>query len=191
MQTKSHSHIYWAVIHIDMWNLLTAATDRGLCYLQFMNSAPAKYMEDESWSELLKWARTYAPEYDLIENNEFLRPYTEQVKEYMNGQRSIFTLPLDMRGTPFQMAVWQELQNIPHGDTSNYSQIAHKLDKIKAVRAVGTAIGANPVLIVVPCHRVLGKNGSLTGYRGGLQNKESLLLLEKSNAGQRPGTARI
>ncbi|MBD0383781.1 methylated-DNA--[protein]-cysteine S-methyltransferase [Paenibacillus sedimenti] len=182
MQTRTQNPIYWTVVHVDIWDLLLAASDQGLCYLQFLNSSPAQYMEDEVWSDLLKWIRKYAPGHELVRDQDFLEPYIVQIKEYLSGQRPVFTLSLDLRGTPFQMTIWQALQSIPHGQTSSYSEIAHKLDKIKAVRAVGTAIGANPVLIVVPCHRVLGKNGSLTGYRGGLQNKESLLSLEGRRA---------
>ncbi|MNG17458.1 Methylated-DNA--protein-cysteine methyltransferase, inducible [compost metagenome] len=105
-------------------------------------------------------------------------PYIQQLDEYLSGKRSEFSLPLDLRGTGFQQGVWAALNDISHGETVSYSQVAESLGKSNAVRAVGTAIGANPVLIVVPCHRVVGKNGALTGYRGGLLNKEKLLKLE-------------
>ncbi|MEW9700949.1 methylated-DNA--[protein]-cysteine S-methyltransferase [Paenibacillus sp. SI8] len=177
--------VYWTIAHVDRWDVLIAATERGLCYLQFMTKSPSSYEEDEAWSGLLNWVRKQAPELEVLQDLSALQPYIVQIEAYLSGRRTSFTLPLDLRGTPFQMAVWQELQGIPHGGISSYSQIAGKLEKAKAVRAVGTAIGANPVLVVVPCHRVLGKDGSLTGYRGGIQTKESLLLLEKSKSGQR------
>ena len=86
---------------------------------------------------------------------------------------------MDLHGTPFQMAVWEALRKIPFGVTVSYTDIAERIGKPSSVRAVGTAIGANPVLITVPCHRVIAKSGKLTGYRGGLDMKEQLLGLEK------------
>jgi len=102
-----------------------------------------------------------------------------QVREFLAGQRQGFDLPMRFyAGTPFQQAVWQALQTIPHGQTTSYSQIAMLIGKPQAIRAVGSAIGRNPLGIVVPCHRVLGKNGALTGYTGGLERKRALLALE-------------
>ena len=107
-----------------------------------------------------------------------LRPYADEVMEYLQGKRKEFAMPKDDRGTPFQKEVWRALEAIPYGHTATYSEIAHAIRKPAAVRAVGAAIGANPLLIVTPCHRVIGKNGTLTGYRGGLAMKSSLLELE-------------
>lgn len=175
--TKS---IYWWVARLLDNNFLIAATDEGLIYLQYQaGDAEQGAAGEEAWSELTKWAKNRFPAYNWMENRSVLEPYVQQLEEYLQGLRKMFTLPLDLRGTDFQQTVWQALNEIPHGETVSYSQIAQKLDKTSAVRAVGTAIGANPVLIVVPCHRVLGKNGALTGYRGGLANKEKLLVLEK------------
>ncbi len=89
-----------------------------------------------------------------------------------------FTCPLDLHGTPFQVAVWQALVRIPYGETRSYAEIAQAIDRPRAVRAVGAANGANPVAIIVPCHRVIGSNGTLTGYGGGLPAKRWLLSLE-------------
>ena len=86
---------------------------------------------------------------------------------------------MDLHGTPFQQSVWKALQEIPYGQTVSYSDIAERIEKPNAVRAVGTAIGANPVLIIVPCHRVIAKSGKLSGFRAGLEMKEQLLGLEK------------
>jgi len=101
-----------------------------------------------------------------------------QIEEYLNGKRKKFSLPLAMRGTPFQMDVWKALQTIPYGETRSYKEIAELVHRPKAVRAVGMANHRNPISIIVPCHRVIGHNGSLTGYGGGLPLKRRLLELE-------------
>jgi len=101
-----------------------------------------------------------------------------QLHEYFSGQRRTFELDLAMRGTPFQLAVWDELRRIPYGHTVSYAELAHRIGKPNAVRAVGAANGANPIPVIVPCHRVIGTNGSLTGYGGGIERKQWLLALE-------------
>lgn len=101
-----------------------------------------------------------------------------QLDEYFRGERTCFDLPLGPRGTPFQLAVWAELIAIPYGQTRSYGQIAASLGMPTASRAVGTANGSNPLPIVVPCHRVIGSSGTLTGYSGGLERKRHLLDLE-------------
>jgi methylated-DNA-[protein]-cysteine S-methyltransferase len=103
-----------------------------------------------------------------------------QVKEYFAGKRKQFKLPLAMRGTEFQMAVWQALQKIPYGETRSYKEIAANIGRPKAVRAVGMANNRNPISIIVPCHRVIGHDGKLVGYGGGLPLKQHLLELERS-----------
>lgn len=179
-QTKPTMMMYWGITRLFENNFLIAATDKGLCYLQYQMGDTACGVEEEAWSEFTRWAGKQLGEHSWVEDAEKLQPYIIQLEEYLKGLRTTFTLPLDLRGTSFQQAVWRVLHQIPHGETCSYSQVAQELDKISAVRAVGTAIGANPVLIVVPCHRVVGKDGSLTGYRGGLRNKENLLLLEQA-----------
>jgi methylated-DNA-[protein]-cysteine S-methyltransferase len=101
-----------------------------------------------------------------------------QLDEYFAGRRQRFELPLAPQGTVFQQAVWQALQSIPYGQTSSYSALAAEIARPKAVRAVGAANGANPIAIIIPCHRVIGRDGSLTGYAGGLPRKALLLRLE-------------
>ena len=108
-----------------------------------------------------------------------MEPYARELIDYMEGKRKEFTMPLDLHGTPFQQSVWKALQEIPFGQTVSYSDIAERIQNPKSVRAVGAAIGANPLLITVPCHRVIGKNGNLTGFRGGLEMKKQLLALER------------
>jgi len=106
---------------------------------------------------------------------------TEQLREYFDGKRMQFDLPLDVSGTPFQQAVWSELRKIPYGSTCSYVDIARSLGKPGAARAVGMANHENPIAIVIPCHRVVGSNGSLTGYAGGLHLKQQLLGIETQN----------
>jgi len=103
-----------------------------------------------------------------------------QIEEYLNGKRRKFSLPLSMHGTEFQMDVWRALQSIPYGETRSYKEIAELVHRPKAVRAVGMANHRNPISIIVPCHRVIGHNGSLTGYGGGLPLKKYLLELEQA-----------
>ena len=103
-----------------------------------------------------------------------------QIKEYFEGKRKKFKLPLVMHGTEFQLAVWQALQDIPFGETRSYKEIAASIGRPKAVRAVGMANNRNPISIIVPCHRVIGHDGKLVGYGGGLPLKQYLLELEKS-----------
>ncbi len=113
-----------------------------------------------------------------------LRHASRQFKEYFDGQRKVFELPLDLSyGTAFQQAVWQVLLKIPLGHTCCYADVASAIAKPKAMRAVGAAVGRNPLSIIVPCHRVIGADGSLTGYAGGLERKTYLLQLE---GGQNP-----
>ena len=102
-----------------------------------------------------------------------------QLAQYFAGQRTVFELPLDLRhGTAFQQSVWQALRDIPAGATQSYGALAQRIGKPSAVRAVGAAVGRNPITIVVPCHRVVGADGALTGYAGGLERKTALLHLE-------------
>lgn len=102
-----------------------------------------------------------------------------QLQQYFAGQRKVFELPLDLRaGTAFQQSVWQALLRIPAGTTASYGALSQQIERPRAVRALGAAVGRNPVSVIVPCHRVLGADGSLTGYAGGLHRKTALLQLE-------------
>ncbi|WP_313043354.1 methylated-DNA--[protein]-cysteine S-methyltransferase [Acinetobacter sp.] len=103
----------------------------------------------------------------------------QQLNEYFAGKRQQFDLPLDFEGTAFQQQVWQALLTIPFGEIRSYKQIAEQIGNVKAVRAVGAANGKNPISIIAPCHRVVGANGKLVGFAGGLENKEILLKIEK------------
>ena len=105
-----------------------------------------------------------------------------QLKEYFEGKRQGFSIPLDMRGTPFQKNVWEALLAIPFGETRSYGQLAKQLGRPSAMRAVGAANGRNPISIVVPCHRVIGSSGELTGFAGGLETKAQLLKIESETS---------
>ena len=118
------------------------------------------------------------PEPDWIYNEKPLASVCEQLGEYFSGRRKSFDLPLQFDGTEFQVSVLKALQDIPYGETVSYGEIARRIGKPKAVRAVGAANGRNPLPIVVPCHRVIGSSGDLTGFGGGLDTKEALLRLE-------------
>ncbi|WP_335959866.1 methylated-DNA--[protein]-cysteine S-methyltransferase [Acinetobacter bereziniae] len=117
----------------------------------------------------------------LIENKNHpvLLETQQQLNEYFQGHRTQFDLALDFAGTEFQQKVWQALLTIPFGETRSYKQIAEQIGNVKAVRAVGAANGKNPISIIAPCHRVVGANGKLVGFAGGLENKDVLLKLEK------------
>ena len=115
-----------------------------------------------------------------IQKTPLLSLAENQILEYFEKKRQNFSLPLELEGTEFQKKVWQALQNIPYGQTKTYGQIAKEIGYDKAGRAVGNANHNNPIAIVIPCHRVIGANGKLTGYNGGLDKKEFLLKLEKA-----------
>lgn len=121
------------------------------------------------------------PQKALLQTTELLSMATIQLDEYFQGKRTTFSLPFKLTGTPFQLAVWKELQNIPYGQTTSYKEIAQKINKPKAYRTVGMANNKNPLPIIIPCHRVIGSNGKLIGYAGGLKLKNYLLELEKSH----------
>ncbi|RSK25171.1 methylated-DNA--[protein]-cysteine S-methyltransferase [Bhargavaea beijingensis] len=161
--------IRWSKLQQGDWNLIIAATDKGLCWIG---------SEGRGLDELEQWAASRRPGAGLVRDDAALDAYRTQLGEYLDGNRTGFDLPADLGGTPFQQKVWQALREIPCGETVTYSDIAERIGRPSAVRAVAAAIGANPVLMLVPCHRVIGKNGKLTGFRGGLEMKERLLALE-------------
>lgn len=121
-------------------------------------------------------ARSVDPEWQL-DNSAFLE-VVDQLQSYFAGERKNFELPLVLEGTDFQKRVWTALQKIPYGETISYKKLAETVGSPKAVRAVGAANGANPISIIIPCHRVIGQDGSLTGFGGGLPLKKRLIELE-------------
>lgn len=169
MPNPNHSTVYWSTIQDSSWHLYLAATSEGLCYVG---------SQDAPFEELSAYVSAKFADNLLVEDDTQLAPYKSELIRYLLGQHTQFHIPIHTKGTPFQQAVWQALVEIPYSETRTYSDIATSIGKPSAVRAVGTAIGANPVLIAIPCHRVIGKNGSLTGYRGGMEMKRQLLKLE-------------
>ena len=123
------------------------------------------------------------PEPDWIYNEEPLGEARTQLLEYFSGHRKDFDLPVKLSGTEFQVSVLEALLEIPYGKTTSYGAIAKQIGRPKAMRAVGAANGRNPIPIIVPCHRVIGSSGDLTGFGGGLDTKEALLRLEAENSG--------
>jgi methylated-DNA-[protein]-cysteine S-methyltransferase len=120
-----------------------------------------------------------------VDDDELLLEAQRQLHDYWRGERRVFELPLDAHGTTFQQAVWQSLREIPSGQTTSYAALARSIGAALAMRAVGAAVGRNPLSVIVPCHRVVGSDGSMTGYAGGLERKTALLRLE----GMRTATA--
>lgn len=161
--------LYWTWVSYKGWKFIAAATEKGLCYVG------SPYLREADFAD---WARKWMPDRLPVQDESECRPYVGQLIEYLDGKRTSFTIPVDVQGTPFQLQVWEALRRIPYGKTVSYSDISGEIGKPSSVRAVGTAIGANPVLMVIPCHRVVAKNGSLAGYRGGLEMKARLLELE-------------
>ncbi|MDN5864292.1 MAG: methylated-DNA--[protein]-cysteine S-methyltransferase [Gammaproteobacteria bacterium] len=156
--------MYYTKMDSPVGELLLAATDKALTGIYFDDEAPAVGGD---------WKRQ--------SDHPVLRKTQTQLEEYFAGKRKAFDLPLAPEGTVFQRQVWKVLARIPYGETRSYGDIARRIRRPKAVRAVGAANGANPIPIVVPCHRVIGSNGSLTGYGGGLDRKQHLLALEKQS----------
>ena len=123
----------------------------------------------------------YKKENEIEKETELINKAYTQLEEYLSGKRTEFDIEIEMIGTEFQKKVWKELLNIPYGETRSYKDIAIAIGNEKACRAVGNANNKNPIAIIVPCHRVIGSNGSMTGYAGGLDIKEKLLKIEKYN----------
>ncbi len=153
--------MYYCYTKTPIGELLLAGDGEGLCMVGF----PKGSMRRE-------------PEPDWIFNEKPLAAACAQLQEYFAGKRREFDLPLRLTGTEFQVSVLRALQEIPYGETVSYGEIARRIGRPRAVRAVGAANGRNPIPIVVPCHRVIGSTGDLTGFGGGLDTKEALLRLE-------------
>lgn len=161
MFTRIYYHIYSFKDH----KYVVGATEKGL---SFVGS------RDQGLEEI----RQFYSGAKLVDAEQMVNKYANQIGEYLEGERQEFTLKLDVSGTKFQESVWKQLKKIPYGKTNSYTEIAQAIGNPKAVRAVGSAIGKNPVLIVVPCHRVITKDQQLGNYRGGLAMKRELLTLE-------------
>lgn len=157
--------MYYCYMDTPIGELLLAGDDDGLSLVGF----PTGKMRHD-------------PEPDWIFNEKPFAAARQQLEEYFAGERKDFDLPLHLSGTDFQVQVLQELRRIPYGETRSYGDIAKRIGRPKAMRAVGAANGRNPIPIIVPCHRVIGSSGDLTGFGGGLDTKEALLRLEAENS---------
>lgn len=169
MRVTDDKHLYWTAINLEEWRLLAAATEEGLVYVA---------REDEPFAKFERWLRRHYPARHSVRDESRMRPYVDALQAYWKGDSRSFDIPVVSHGTEFQQRVWDELKLIAYGETSSYAEIAERIGKPAAVRAVGRAVGANPLLIVVPCHRVISRTGALTGYSGGLDLKKRLLELE-------------
>ena len=153
--------MYYCYVDTPIGELLLAGTENALSLIGF----PKGSMRRD-------------PGPDWIFKEEPIEKVRQQLREYFEGKRREFDIPLSLAGTDFQLSVWHELREIPYGTTVSYGEVAKRIDNPKAVRAVGAANGRNPIPIIVPCHRVIGSHGDLTGFGGGLDTKEALLRLE-------------
>jgi AraC family transcriptional regulator of adaptative response/methylated-DNA-[protein]-cysteine methyltransferase len=162
--------IYHTVVACSMGRLLVAATDKGVCSVKLGNSD----------LELEENLQAEFPSANHKPDGGHLAIWTAEILSYLDGEKNGLDLPVDIQATAFQQQVWQMLRTIPYGETRTYQEVAQMLGKDDASRAVGTACGANPVALVIPCHRVLRKDGGLGGYAWGLERKKSLLAMEQA-----------
>jgi methylated-DNA-[protein]-cysteine S-methyltransferase len=157
---------YWTTIDSPIGPLLVTADDTGITGLHVDGAAHGRSRPNEDW----------------VEDDSRFADVRRQLGEYFAGDRTEFDLPLNPAGTPFQQQVWTALRTIPYGQVRSYGQIAAQVGRPGAARAVGLANGRNPIAVMVPCHRVIGSSGALTGYGGGLDRKRLLLDLEARRA---------
>ncbi|GHO95854.1 hypothetical protein KSF_059020 [Reticulibacter mediterranei] len=163
--------LYWTSVSSLRGDCIIIGTDAGVCW----TGTPGTPIDDG-----LFWVN-HRLEVGRVIRSEEPAPVQQaaaELRRYFAGEQVRFSCSLDLHGTPFQLAVWRALQDIPYGETRSYGQIAQLVGRPNASRAVGAANGANPVAIIVPCHRVIGSNGTLTGYGGGVPTKAWLLSLE-------------
>jgi AraC family transcriptional regulator of adaptative response/methylated-DNA-[protein]-cysteine methyltransferase len=163
-------------INTPVGELTAVAVEEGLCILEFTDS--------KSFTNNLEQSGLSQQPGSISSENKHFIDLRTQLVEYFNGIRKAFTIPLIPQGTEFQKTVWNELLNIPFGSTRSYLEQASEMKKSESVRAVANANGMNPICILIPCHRVIGSDGRLTGYSGGLHRKKWLLDHEKRFSGQ-------
>jgi AraC family transcriptional regulator of adaptative response/methylated-DNA-[protein]-cysteine methyltransferase len=149
--------------------LLVAATEKGICMVSLGDS-------DQDLTEAL---RERYPAADYVQDASYFKEVTPVISNYLSGHQPRLDLPVDIRATAFRLKVYEALKAIPYGETCSYEEVARAVGSPKAVRAVGSACANNPVALVIPCHRVVRKDGSLGGYRWGLKRKEKLLEMER------------
>lgn len=162
--------VHTAEFETDQGLMLCASTEWGLAYVRLPRASGRGFSG---------WLQRFAPGAELQSAYAPNRGAVQQIREYLEGKRRSFDLPLDVRGTPFQRRVYEELLAIPYGETRTYGELARAIGQPNAVRAVGAANGANPIALVVPCHRVVASGGKLGGYGGGQALKKQLLAMER------------
>ena len=163
-------------IETELGIMIAGAVDEGICLLEFSD----RRMLNTEYKVLERYLQTTVEEGE----NKHFQTLLNQLKEYFEGTRKEFSLPLVIPGTDFQQAVWKELMKIPFGTTRSYQEQSEALGKPESIRAVANANGMNRISIVIPCHRIIGSDGKLTGYGGGLKRKKWLLDHEKKHSGQ-------
>ena len=163
-------------IETELGIMIAGAVDEGICLLEFSD----RRMLNTEYKVLERYLQTTVAEGE----NKHFKTLINQLKEYFEGTRKEFSLPLVIPGTDFQQAVWKELMKIPFGTTRSYQEQSEALGKPESIRAVANANGMNRISIVIPCHRIIGSDGKLTGYGGGLKRKKWLLDHEKKHSGQ-------
>jgi O-6-methylguanine DNA methyltransferase len=171
--------MYYSFADTPWTRLLVASGPRGLVAVSFVS--------DSGEQDALQKLRAAIPGEEFVESPQANRRTAEELQAYSAGELKQFTVPVDLRGTPFQLEVWRALLDIPYAETRTYADIARRTGRPRAFRAVGLANHSNPIAIIVPCHRVLGSNGRLVGYGGGLGLKKALLEHEWRHAPQRSG----
>jgi AraC family transcriptional regulator of adaptative response/methylated-DNA-[protein]-cysteine methyltransferase len=164
--------IHFTEFETELGAMFACATEEGICFLEFVKRPMLE-------SELKKLSKQLGATVQHGKSKYF-ELLQQQLAEYFSGTRKEFTIPLILIGTDFQKEVWTELLRIPYGTTRSYKQQAIALNNLKGIRAVAGANGMNKISIIIPCHRVIGENGSLTGYGGGLWRKKKLLAIENS-----------
>lgn len=172
---KNTSQIVLSRLKTSAGDLLAGATNKGICLLEFCDT------NDRIDMQIERLEKGYSTTI-IAASSPFFTGLNAQLQDYFAGTLQHFTVPLDTVGTDFQQEVWQTLQKIPFGETFSYQQQAEVMGKPKAVRAVANANRNNKICILIPCHRVIGKDGSMTGYAGGIWRKELLLELESKGA---------
>jgi O-6-methylguanine DNA methyltransferase len=160
--------VFAGAIETPLGTLHALLTPRGLCWLAF----------GDDRRERDRWIHRNLPRAPVVADKSRLEMLATQLAAYFGGSLRRFTIPLDLRGTPFQIVAWQALREIPYGGTRSYARHAAAIGRPRAIRAVGAANGANPIAIIVPCHRLVGSDGALVKYGGGLRLKQQLLALE-------------
>lgn len=166
------AEISYTIVDSPFGRMLVAVTARGICALSVHQS--------DEWQE--RELRRDFRAARIVRDDGAARPAAQAVLRYLSGETARCEAPLDVSGTPFQLSVWRELRAIPEGATRSYGEIAARIGRPSAARAVGHANGSNPVSILIPCHRAIGANGKLTGYRWGLETKKKLLAFEHARA---------